>query len=219
MRFRLPFCFLLLAIIAGQQVSCTRMRTGNQIAATLDNVESYINDRPDSALAVLRSVDTTALRTRALRARYSLLRVMALDKCFEDITRPGLLDPAVNWYERHGSADERMKALYYQGRIAQERKDQNGAAVFFSRAEEFANDVTDKHALGVLYLSEAVVYGTVHNIGKQKEYTEKGLDAPFSNPQAESVFLSNYAQMKVLQPTPDPEGALALLDRKRKFFM
>ena len=255
MRFRLPFCLFLLAVIAGQLVSCTRIRAGNHVAATLDSVESYINDRPDSALAVLRSVDTTALHTRALRARYSLLRVMALDKCFEDITRPGLLDPAVNWYERHGSADERMKALYYQGRIAQERKDQNGAAVFFSRAEEFANNVTDKHALGVLYLSEAVVYGTVHNIGKQKEYTEKGLtlfeeiddpmkelaqgqlavslfalrewekadslfrkglDAPFSNPQAESVFLSNYAQMKVLKPTPDPEGALALLDRKRK---
>ena len=106
-RFRLPRIMVSVAIIAALLVSCERPQSDGRVSATLDDVESYINDHPDSALAVLRSVDTTALRTRGLRARYSLLRVMALDKCFEDITRPGLLDPAVNWYERHGSADER----------------------------------------------------------------------------------------------------------------
>ncbi|MBO5545116.1 MAG: hypothetical protein J5951_00475, partial [Bacteroidales bacterium] len=90
----------------------------SHVVARLDDVESYINDHPDSALSVLRSVDTTALHTRALRARYSLLRVMALDKCFDDITRPGLRDPAAAWYERHGSADERFKTCHYSGRIA-----------------------------------------------------------------------------------------------------
>ena len=76
-----------------------------QLTTTFDDVESIINDHPDSALTVLSGVDSAALNTRALRARYSLLYVMALDKCYEDITAPGLLDPAVAWYERHGSAD------------------------------------------------------------------------------------------------------------------
>ena len=235
-------------------VACERVPR-QRVAETLDDVESYINERPDSALAVLRTVDTTALHTRALRARYSLLHVMALDKCYKDITAPGLLDPAVAWYGRHGSADEKMKTLYYQGRIAQENKDQNSAAVFFSRAEEYAGSVTDKHALGVLYLSEAVVYSTAHNVSKEKEYTEKGLRlfeeiddpmkelaqgqlaisffalreweqadslfrkglaSPFSNPLAKSVFLSNYAEMKVLQPKPEPDEAIELLNRKQK---
>lgn len=176
MRFRLPFCFFLLTFIAGQQVSCTRMWTGNQIAATLDNVESYINDRPDSALAVLRSVDTTALRTRALRARYSLLRVMALDKCFEDITRPGLLDPAVNWYERHGSADECFKTCHYSGRIAQDRGDKMGAAMGYARAEKLSDKVKDRHALGLMYLAFGSLYNSVHNTQKELEYVEKALD-------------------------------------------
>ena len=226
-----------------------------RVAATLDDVETYINDRPDSALAVLEGVDSTALATCALRARYSLLHVMALDKCYKDITVPGLLDEAAGWYERHGTADEKMKALYYQGRIAQDHKDQNGAAVFYSRAEEYSDLVTDRHALGVLYLAEASVYNTVHNLEKEKDYTEKGLSlfraindpmqdlalgqlaiaylslkdwavadslfriglaASSSNPHAQSVFLSNYAQMKVLQPEPEPEIAIALLDRKQK---
>lgn len=226
-----------------------------RVSATLDDVETYINDRPDSALAVLEGVDSTALSTRALRARYSLLHTMALDKCYKDITAPGLLEPAVAWYEHHGTADEKMKALYYQGRIAQDHKDQNGAAVFYSRAEEYSDLVTDRHALGVLYLAEASVYNTVHNLEKEKDYTEKGLSvfraindpmqdlalgqlaiaylslkdwavadslfriglaASSSNPHAQSVFLSNYAQMKVLQPEPEPEIAIALLDRKQK---
>lgn len=61
-----------------------------------------------------------------------------------------------------------MKTLYYQGRIAQDKKDQNGAAVFYSRAEAYSDLVTDRHALGVLYLAEATIYNTVHNLEKEK---------------------------------------------------
>lgn len=145
------------------------------ITATMDDVESYINEHPDSALAVLEGVDSAALTTRALRARYSLLHVMALDKCYKDITTRDLLDPAAAWYEYHGTADEKMKTLFYQGRIAQDRKDQNSAAVYFARAEEYASRVKDKHALGLLYLSEASVYNAAYNTDKEIEYREKAL--------------------------------------------
>lgn len=226
-----------------------------RVESTLSDVESYINERPDSALAVLQAVDSTALSTRALRARYSLLRTMALDKCYLDITVPGLLDAAVAWYEHHGSADEKMKSLYYQGRIAQDKIDRNSAAVFFARAEEYAEEVTDKHALGLLYLAEAALYDRKHNLEKEQEYAEKSLAvfkeqgdpaydsvlcqlaivyhnkqewhradslyniALHANPIDDytlTVVLSNYARMKALQPNKDPEGAIALLDRKQK---
>lgn len=225
------------------------------VESTLSDVESYINEHPDSALVVLQTVDSTALTTRALRARYSLLRTMALDKCYLDITAPGLLDAAVTWYEHHGSADEKMKSLYYQGRIAQDKIDRNSAAVFFARAEEYAEEVTDKHALGLLYLAEAALYDRKHNLEKEQEYAEKALTvfkeqedlaydsvlcqlaivyhnkqewhradslyniALHANPIDDytlTVVLSNYARMKALQPNKDPEGAIALLDRKQK---
>lgn len=226
----------------------------SRVAATLSDVESYINDRPDSALAVLEGVDTTALTTRALRARYSLLRTMAQAKNYRDLTVPGLIDDAAAWYARHGSADEKMKTLYYLGCIAQANGDLNGAVVYYTMAEEYAENVIDKHTLGLLYLAKATAYGAVYNIEKEAEYTEKGwgvfretedpmqemalgqvaiscfglkewaradslfligINASSSNSYAMSILLSNYARMKVLKPEPDPEAALALLDRMR----
>ncbi|MBP5625374.1 MAG: hypothetical protein J6W98_00475 [Bacteroidales bacterium] len=220
-----------------------------------DDVETYINERPDSALTVLEGVDVSTLGTRALRARYSLLHTMARDKCYLGIRDRKLLEPAVQYYAHHGSPDEKMKTLAYQGRIAQDNGDQNGAAVFYSRAEEFADDVTDQHALGLLYLSRSSIYRAVSNTKKEKEYLEKalsvfreaedpaydvalgqmaglcamlrewdladslfvrGIAASRTKPLVAASYLSSYAHMKLLQPDPEPELAMELIDRKQK---
>lgn len=248
------FSILSFAILTVLSSACGLIPS-RQTTALLDDVASYVNEHPDSALTVLTGIDSTTLNTRGLRARHALLLTMSRDKAYLDITVPGLLAPAEKYYEHHGTPDERMKALYYRGRIAQERKDRNAAAVFFSRAEEYADEVTDKHALGLLYMTEASVFNGVHNIAKEKEYITKGLEvfeeigdpmhgiaqgqlaiccfnlreweradslfvvgiaAAADNPRAMSQFLSNYARMKLLQPSPEPEEALALLDRIRK---
>ena len=57
---------LLLVILLAAACGTTSRR---HITATMDDVESYVNEHPDSALAVLEGVDSTALNTRALRAR------------------------------------------------------------------------------------------------------------------------------------------------------
>lgn len=154
--------------------ACARF-PASRTAALLDDVVSYVNERPDSALSVLESLDSADLNTRRLRASHALLTTMARDKCYLDITAPDLLKPAERYFERHGSPDERMKTLYYRGRIAQESNDCSGAAVFFSRAENYAGSVTDKHSLGLLYLAEAALYNQVHNLKKEREYIELGL--------------------------------------------
>lgn len=248
------FSILSFAILTVLSSACGLIPS-RQTADLLDDVASYVNERPDSALKVLAGIDSTTLNTRGLRARHALLLTMSRDKAYLDITVPGLLAPAEKYYEHHGTPDERMKALYYRGRIAQENNSRNDAAVYFSRAEEYADEVTDRHALGVLYMTEASVFNGAHNIAKEKEYITKGLEifeeiddpmhgialgqlaiscfnlreweradslfvvgiaAAEDNPRAMSQFLSNYARMKLLQPTPEPEEALALLDRMRK---
>ena len=149
---------------------------GRRVAATLDEGESYINERPDSALAVLRALDSTAVyRGPAQRARASLLHAMALDKCYEDITAPGLLDDAVKWYSRHGTPDEKMKLHYYQGRIFQDKGDRNAAAVAYAQAEAYADRSEDRHAVGLMYLAFGSVYNRVFNTQQELKYKEKGV--------------------------------------------
>lgn len=154
--------------------ACTQP-SRRHVNAVLDDVESYINDRPDSALAVLEGVDTTALTTRALRARYSLLRTMVQAKNYRDLTVPGLIDDAAVWYARHGSADEKMKTLYYLGCIAQAKGERNSAAVYYSQAEDYVGKVKDSHTVGLLYIATASVYNGVYNIQKEQEYYEKAI--------------------------------------------
>ena len=153
-------------------VSCRPVSSVNTV---LNDVESYINAAPDSARAALRTLDTTALRTKRLKARYALLRTMALDKCYDDITRPGLLDDAA-WFEHHGTPDEKMKLWFYRGRIQSDLGNVNDAAIAYSHAESFAGKVQDQHALGLLYLSQQAVYKSVYNRNKELEYAEKAIE-------------------------------------------
>lgn len=164
-----------LLLLAVMSLAACHAAKRQHTTATLDEVESYMIERPDSALAVLEGMDSTALSTRALRARYSLLRMMALDKCYLDITAPGLLDPAIAWYEHHGTADEKLKTLFYQGRVAVTNKDRNKAALYFSRAESYVEKAQDARAVGLLYEGIAAIYGAAFNVNKKQEYIEKAL--------------------------------------------
>ena len=61
---------------------CNSLPAGHIANAFNEEVESCINVRPDSALVLLQRIDSTALMSPAVKARYALLKTMALDKCF-----------------------------------------------------------------------------------------------------------------------------------------
>lgn len=65
--------------------------------STLKDVESYISERPDSALAVLESMDRGELKSRRSEAHHALLHAMALDKNYIDVTDDSLASVAVRY--------------------------------------------------------------------------------------------------------------------------
>lgn len=79
-------------------VSCTI----TNINRTLDGIESYIMERPDSAPAVLESIDRNDLRTARTKAHHALLHAMALDKNYIDVTEDSLAKVATVYYMKHG---------------------------------------------------------------------------------------------------------------------
>lgn len=94
-------------------VACTSKQTSSK----LDCIASLIQEHPDSALTTIRAFDTSALNTRSLRAYYSLLYAMALDKNWIDTTDEAVIAPAVGYYNKHHDPERRAKAWYYLGRI------------------------------------------------------------------------------------------------------
>lgn len=139
-------------------VSCDNRQT----KSLLQDVETYIQERPDSALRVLRKVDSLTLNTKSLRARYSLLFAMALDKNYIDTTALSILEPTVAYYERLGSPQDKMLSCYYLGRIYANRKDYPNAVIFYSQALRESSEY-DYYHRGLIYAASADAYNASFN--------------------------------------------------------
>ena len=97
-------------------VACTQHST---YWGTLLDIESYIEERPDSALVVLEQIDISQLSNKEEKAKHAVLLSMALDKNYVDKTDFEVLQPAIDYYEDNGSATDKLRTYYYQGRIHQ----------------------------------------------------------------------------------------------------
>ena len=160
---------MILAIAVALLASCSSRQT----AATLDDVESFIQARPDSALSTLRALDTATLTTSRLRAHYALLYAMALDKNWIDTTNVGVVMPAVTYYDRHPSNIDRAKAWYYLGRIQQNDGDLPDASISFLKSERYLEPFNDVPFKALVKLAISTVYSQSHFHEEALKYSEQ----------------------------------------------
>lgn len=132
--------FLISALLTGCRHSSSASRD-------MDAAEQLMPSSPDSALLILKALDKTTLRSDEQKARYSLLMSMALDKNFIDTTSFDVLQPALDYYPRHGSPDARLRTLYYQGRIFMNRGDDKSATGILMKAIDGADGISDSLTL------------------------------------------------------------------------
>ena len=164
-RYHILILLLALSVVA----SCDSRQT----AVTLNDVETYIQARPDSALATIRSIDTTTLTTRALRAHYALLHAIALDKNWIDTTDVKVVMPAVEYYDRHPSGIRRAKAWYYLGRIQQNGENRLDASISFLKAERYSEHSEDSDFKGLVCLAMSTLYSQTHLHEEALKYSER----------------------------------------------
>ena len=151
--------FILIAVAALALASCKDNVTTNALSLA----ESLMWTAPDSALAIMKSVDTTKLSGSALRARYSLLYSMALDRNHVVVTDSRIITPSVRYYRRHGLPDERLKSLCYLGRVQNAAGKYNQAVVTLSEALEHSDKVKDRRMVGFVYSDIALSYTNTYN--------------------------------------------------------
>ena len=158
---------LFAAVVLSIAVSCT----GRGIIRALDDIESCLSEHPDSALSVLDSLSTADIQGREANAKFALLYSMALDKSHIDATDDSLINIAVDWYRKHGTADERLKSYYYQGRVYQNAGDNEAAMESFVRAE--ASESEDNMSNGLLYKAMSGIYIQIFDFAKAELYNDR----------------------------------------------
>ena len=132
----------------------------------LDRAEAVMEEYPDSALALLDTLDRSCLVTREARARHALLYSQALDKNYIDLSTDSIISPAVKYYKKHGSPDYRLMTQYYLGRIYQNAGDNESAMRCFVQAERYVPECSDAGMAARLYTAMTAIYYSVYQFEK-----------------------------------------------------
>lgn len=142
----------------------------------MDTADAVMWTRPDSALAVLESIDTLSLKAKAQRARYSLLYTMALARNHRDIPDLRIIKPAASYYERHGSNDDRMKMYFYLGTAQYDTGDPESAIASYLRAKEYSFHSDNLVFKGIISSSISDVYLWNNNNSESILYCKEACD-------------------------------------------
>ncbi len=164
--------YILLFVTAICLVACNRY---SEHWETLCQVESCIEENPDSALTVLQQLNPNDLISKEEKAKYALLLSMALDKNYIDTTNFDVLQPAIDYYlDNNGTANEKLRTYYYQGRIFQNASDNDAAMNSFILALDQANVASDSLTIARTLVAQALIYRQVYRINA---YTNNLLNA------------------------------------------
>lgn len=134
---------------------------------TLMQIEEYIEQQPDSALTMLQHIDATELTSNEERAKHALLLSMALDKNYVDKTDFEVLQPAIDYYQGHGTATDKLRTYYYQGRIYQnqQKHDELAMQCFVKAIAEGATSDDILTKARVLF-TQGRIYSTIYEWDK-----------------------------------------------------
>ena len=143
---------------------CSCSATNNDVLQLLNKAEQQMEQYPDSSLNTLNDIHPSMLESRADKARYALLKSMALDKNYIDVTSDSLTSVAIAYYKKHGTPDDKMKAYYYNGIVALNNNNYEEAMDNYISAETNVGSCTDHVFIGRLYNAKMMVYKEIYSI-------------------------------------------------------
>jgi len=146
---RLAYILLSLLVLAG----CTSTSRNPQLVAA----DSLLLSRPDSALSLLRSMSFSSTPDRMY---YYLLLADAANKCYDTLPSDSILQEVADFYDRHGSANEQVRAHYMLGCAYRDM----GEAPKALDCYHTAIDRADTTAINCNYRLLACVYGQIAEV-------------------------------------------------------
>lgn len=136
----------------------------------IDSAETVMNEQPDSALVILQKMRIDEIRGRRNKARYALLYSQALDKNYIDVDNDSLIRIARDYYAHRGSNEERAKAFYYYGTVANNAGDIDGAMKAYVPARMYAEKTGNEYIKGLIYSATGMLYYDQNSLTEATSY-------------------------------------------------
>ena len=121
----------------------------------MQRADSIMNVNDDSAKVAIRMLDGVESQlpefSKAQKMRYELLRHKAMNKAYISFTSDSIMKEIVDYYDRHGSANERMLANYVLGCVYRDMHEVPLALEYYNKAAEQADTTAADCDYGTLY--------------------------------------------------------------------
>ena len=117
----------------------------------ITEAEQLLNSKPDSALVVLEEIrDSKADWPHSQQMHYELVYAQAQNKAFVNFTTDSIVLSLVDYYERHGNANEQMMANYMAGCAYRDLEDALSALKYLNLAVDAVDESDEDCDLNTL---------------------------------------------------------------------
>ena len=148
MKEKVIYLLLILLILA----SCAGNRKYDDL---MQRADSIMNVNDDSAKVAIRMLDGVKPQlpefSQSQKMRYELLRHKAMNKACITFTSDSVMKEVVDYYDHHGSANERMLANYVLGCVYRDLHEAPMALEYYNKATEQADTTAADCDYGTLY--------------------------------------------------------------------
>ena len=148
MKEKVIYLLLILLILA----SCAGNRKYDDL---MQRADSIMNVNDDSAKVAIRMLDGVKSQlpefSQSQKMRYELLRHKAMNKACITFTSDSVMKEVVDYYDHHGSANERMLANYVLGCVYRDLHEAPMALEYYNKATEQADTTAADCDYGTLY--------------------------------------------------------------------
>ena len=166
-------------------LACTYINNERILSLTREEI---MKD-PASALETVESIPEEKLISAGQKARYSLLHTMAIDRNAIDTTDLSLLEPAIDYYNSHGTAKDKVYTLYYKGRLLFNSGDYLDSIVSFQNALALSDKLDDPWIKGMICSYLGLTYTEDHLLAESLEYFQIAYDSFLDY--GDSVYVDN----------------------------
>ena len=210
---RLPHVLVAVAVCFGFMLMCgCDGGRGKATDAALASAEELMEERPDSALAVLCAIDSTAIDNAGRRALHGLLMAEARYKNFIDETDDSIIAASAAYFGRKGDDRRLMRARFIQAKIQFNNSDYTHSIVSALKAEKLAKQDSDNLYLARIYEHMGLTYLRNHNVDAQLPYVYKAYECYSLAGEQRSALFSLIDRGNALNNLEQYNNSLALLD-------